>query len=141
MCSDIALKAVVDGCYYGFITEGSNQVIIQELPVAYCRTRYNVGNLPAVEFNMKFFDDKFSDSAYRMKVLKLFPEEFQVGYVKYKKNKIKNDGETNSPWYLLTPGSVIKVSPNPFDMPMFVNAIPAIIDLDNAQELDRRKQM
>jgi hypothetical protein len=27
------------------------------------------------------------------------------------------------------------------DIPLFVNAIPAILDLDAAQDLDRRKQM
>jgi hypothetical protein len=46
-----------------------------------------------------------------------------------------------SGWYLLNPGSVIKFSFNNNDMPVFVNACPAIIDLDAAQDLDRRKQM
>jgi hypothetical protein len=44
-------------------------------------------------------------------------------------------------WYLLDPTKTIKFSFNNGDMPLFANAIPAIIDLDAAQDLDRRKQM
>jgi hypothetical protein len=33
---------------------------------------------------MAFFDEKFPDVAYRMKVLKMFPEEFSKGYALYK---------------------------------------------------------
>ena len=81
---------------------------------------------------MKFFDDKFSDTAYRIKVLKLFPKEFHEGYVKYKQNKLENDDSKNSSWYLLDPEFAVKLSANEFDIPMFVNAIPAIIDLNMA---------
>ena len=38
---------------------------------------------------MKFFDIVFPDTAYRMKVLNLFPEEFRKGYMAYKHNKLK----------------------------------------------------
>jgi hypothetical protein len=54
------------------------------LPVSYCRTRYSVGGHPAIEFNMKFFDEKFQDIGYRMRVLKMFPDEFAKAYVLYK---------------------------------------------------------
>jgi hypothetical protein len=33
---------------------------------------------------MAFFDESFRDVNYRMKVLKLFPEEFRKGYLLYK---------------------------------------------------------
>ena len=39
--------------------------------------------MPAIEFNMKFFDT-FIDIQYRMKVLNLFPEEFKKGYILYR---------------------------------------------------------
>lgn len=57
---------------------------IQELPIAYCRSRYQVGDMPVIEFNMKYFDDQFTDVGYRMRVLKMFPEDFQKGYALYK---------------------------------------------------------
>lgn len=147
LCGEIALEVIKSGAYYGYITEANTGLVLQQLPVAYCRTRYNVGNLPAVEFNMRFFDDKFPDANYRMTVLKMFPAEFARGYMLYKQGKLKSEGEGifgqlyASGWYLLEPGSVIKFNFNNSDIPMFVNVCPAILDLDAAQDLDRRKQM
>jgi hypothetical protein len=56
ICGEMALGVVKNGAYYGYLVPTSTGVIIQELPINYCRSRFNVGNLPAVEFNMKFFD-------------------------------------------------------------------------------------
>jgi hypothetical protein len=47
--------------------------------------------MPAVEFNMRFFDEKFPDMSYRLKVLKMFPPEFAKGYVLYKQGKLVDD--------------------------------------------------
>ena len=142
-CGDIALNVMKNGCYYAYLIAGQNCVILQELPVGYCRCRYKVMNMPAVEFNMRFFDDKFPDINYRMKILKMFPKEFQKGYLLYKQGKLKSDTweDTTSGWYLLEPGSAIKFSLSDDDLPPFINAIPSIIDLDAAQDLDRRKQL
>lgn len=142
VCGEIALQVIRNGVYYGYLVEGSKGALIQELPVEYCRSRYFVGNLPVVEFNMKFFDDSFGDVAVRLKTLKLFPEEFQKGYVLYKQGKLTEDnGKTKSGWFPLEPGAAVKFSLPNDEMPLFINAIPAILDLDAAQELDRRKQM
>lgn len=56
VCADIALAVVKNGAYYGYVVDSPKGVIIQELPINYCRSRFSRGNLPAVEFNMKFFD-------------------------------------------------------------------------------------
>lgn len=142
MCGDIALEVIKNGCYYGYLLDADDGVTLQQLPVAYCRSRYFVGSNPAVEFNMKFFDDKFGDAAYRMRVLKLFPPEFAKGYLLYKQGKLKGEGPGDSQgWYLLDPDCAIKFNLNGSDVPPLVNAIPAILDLDVAQDLDRRKMM
>ena len=83
VCGDIALKVLIEGCYYGYVVDSTSSIVIQELPVDYCRTRYSVRGMPAIEFNMAFFD-KFIDTNYRLKVLNLFPDEFKKGYVLYK---------------------------------------------------------
>ena len=144
LCGEIVLSIVKNGAYYGYITSSGEKLVLQELPAAYCRSRYKInGTIPAVEFNMKFFDDQFSDESYRLKILKLFPKEFLKGYSLYRQNKLPRDyiGDSNG-WYLLQPGSAIKFSfYNGSDIPIFANAIPAILDLDAAQDLDRRKQM
>ena len=143
LCGDIALEVVRDGAYYGYVVKTNDQVTLQQLPIDYCRSRYNIGTQPAIEFDMRFFDNAFPDVNYRMRVLKLFPSEFQKGYVLYKQHKLAPDyaGDIYGYWYLLEPGNTVKFSFNNGDKPLFVNAIPNILDLDAAQDLDRRKQM
>jgi len=65
---------------------------------------------------MAFFDECFRDVNYRMKILKLFPEEFKKGYILFKQGKltpeyIGSDTLTSSRmygWYPLDPKSTVK---------------------------------
>lgn len=141
MCGNVALEVIKNGCYYGYIVDTAKGMTLQQLPVAYCRSRYLVGDQPAVEFNMKFFDDKFPNIESRMKILKMFPEDFVKGYVLYKKSRLKDENGQVCGWYLLDPGSAVKLNLNGSDYPILANAIPNILDLDAAQDLDRRKTM
>lgn len=161
VCGDIASEVVKNGAYYGYISPSRDRLVLQQLPINYCRTRFNIGDMPVIEFDMRFFDENFRDVNYRMKILRMFPKEFQKGYVLYKQGKLEPDTEyyplgrrdthlvnTNTQlnwrpgyWYTLEPGSAVKFCFNNGDQPLFINAIPAILDLDAAQDLDRRKQM
>ena len=150
LCGEIALKVVKYGCYYGYLIDSSKSIQVQELPPEYCRTRYSIAGTPVIEFNMAFFDEKFTDVAYRMKVLKMFPEEFSKGYALYKQGKLGLDEASTTfesqyqrsyGWYLLDPACTVKFNINGSDMPIFANVLPAILDLDAAQDLDRKKQM
>lgn len=133
ICTDIAKKIILDGAYYGYEVTSSKGLILQDLPIDYCRSRYSVNGMPAVEFNMKYFDT-FRDPAYRMRVLKLFPDEFAKGYMLYKQGKLKPDfaGDNSGSWYLLDPEYTVKFNNGTNDIPMFVKAIPSLIDLDAA---------
>lgn len=137
---EVALKVIKNGCYYGYIVPGVKRPTIQELPPNYCRSRFTSMGRPAVEFNMKFFDDRFKDTEQRMKMLNMFPQEFRKGYIKYKEGKLlpQFQGDTSG-WYLLETENTIKFNINGEDFPAFISVIPAIIDLDAAQELDRKK--
>ena len=137
---DVALKVVKNGCYYGYLIARNGTVVVQELPPRYCRSRFMVNGQPAVEFNMAYFNDMFSNAEQRARMLKVFPPEFEKGYRLFKQGKLKPDflGD-ESGWYLLEIGSVIKFNLNGEDFPPFIAVIPAIIDLDAAQDLDRRK--
>lgn len=137
---EAALKVIKNGCYYGYLIPQKDRMVIQELPPKYCRSRLNSGNRPAVEFNMRFFDDMYRDTEQRMRVLNLFPQDFKKGYIKYKEGKLPPCfiGDTRG-WYLLDPESTVKFNMNDEDYPAFISVIPAIIDLDDAQALDRKK--
>ena len=144
--TEIALEVLINGAYYGYLVDDSQAITLQQLPIKYCRSRYKVNGRPAVEFDMKFFDQEFKDPQYRLQVLDLFPKEFKKGYLLYKQGKLPVEPTAHGApqpgsWYLLEPGRAIKFNFYNGDMPLFINAIPSIIDLDAAQDLDRRKQM
>ena len=136
-----ALKVIRHGAYYGYlIPTKDNHVLVQELPSNYCRSRYSVNGRPVVEFNMKYFDEQFKDTVHRLKVIKMFPQDFQHGYALYKEGKLVGEGDDKSQgWYLLEPSCAFLFNNNGEEIPLFINVIPYIIDLDQAQELDRKK--
>lgn len=139
---EIALKVLRQGAYYGYKIETVNNIILQELPVDYCRSRFFSGNKPIVEFNMRYFETNFRDTEIRNRILKMFPEEFEKGYRLYKQGKLPPlfPGDTAG-WWPLDVANTVKFNANGEDYPMFISVIPLIIDLDQAQDLDRQKTM
>lgn len=131
-----------EGVYYGILLDFGESFGMQQLPRKYCRVRLSSGVLPIVELNLRFFDAYFPQPAMKMKVLKTFPEDVQMAYVMYQKNKLQGDYDGQyTYWYPLDPEMSIKLSLYDNDFPPLVNVIPSIIDLDQAQELDRQKTM
>jgi hypothetical protein len=129
-----------NGCYYGYLIPKTDRMMVQELQPKYCRSRFKVDNRPAIEFNMKYFNDYFHDETQRSKILNLFPEEFKKGYRLYRQNKLQPEFPGDEAgWYLLDPKFTIKFNIHEEDFPAFISVIPAIIDLDAAQDLDRKK--
>ena len=135
----IALKVVKFGCYYGYWIPQKDRMVIQELPIRYCRSNYKVNDRPAIEFNMRFFDDMYRNEDQRKRVLNLFPKDFQIGYKAYENGRLTGDNRQDDGWYLLDPDYAVKFNINDEDFPPFIAVIPAIIDLDAAQDLDRKK--
>lgn len=139
---NIALEVMKSGSYYGCIIDMNDKFTIQQLPSAYCRSRFYRGVDPVVELDMRFFDAYFPNIQYRLKVLGMFPKEIQKAYIQYKEGKLVGDypGDKRG-WAMLDPNTTIKFSLNNSDFPPLAGAIPSIIDLDQAQELDRKKTM
>jgi len=136
-----ALKVIRHGAYYGYlIPKDSTHIVVQELPANYCRSRFEVNGRPTLEFNMKYFDETFRDTSQKMKMLKAFPRDFQKGYLLYKEGKLPGDfsGDTAG-WYLLEPEQSIVFNNCGECIPLFISVIPYLIDLDMAQDLDRKK--
>ena len=139
---NIALEVVKNGSYYGCIIDFNDKFSIQQLPSAYCRSRFTRGVDPVIELDMRFFDAYFPNVQYRLKVLSMFPKEIQKAYIQYKEGKLVGDypGDKRG-WAMLDPDTTIKFNLNNGDFPPLAGVIPSIIDLDSAQELDRKKTM
>ena len=140
--NEIALKVVKNGCYYGYLIRQSDRAFLQELPARYCRSRYSWNGRPAVEFNVKYFDDEFSDSEYRVRVIKMFPKEIQRAYISYKNGTLPQDfnGDARG-WFLLDPTLSVKFNIDGSDMPLYASVIPHLMDLEDAQEIDKKKML
>lgn len=140
MCGDIAQQVIINGAYYGYVVPSKKRVILQDLPIKYCRSRYTLDGEPVVEFDMRYFDT-FRNVTYRQKILDLFPEEFKEGYILFKQHKLPtDDNKTFGSWFALNPANTVKFNLNHSDVPIFINALPSIIDLEQAQIIDRLKQ-
>ena len=76
-----------------------------------------------------------------MKVLKLFPKEFLKAYIAYKNNTLEKDFQSDETgWFLLDPTMTVKFNLSNSDAPLFISVIPAIMDLDDAKDLDKKKR-
>lgn len=140
--NDIALKVVKDGCYYGYTLIQPNQVCLQELPSNYCRVRSYWNNRPVVEFNVKYFNDAFRDTGYRLRILKeLWPKEIVQGYMLYQAGKLPQatPDDRDGGWIALDPRRGVKFSLNEYDAPYFISVVPHLLDLADAQDLDKKK--
>lgn len=135
---EIALKVIKNGCYYGY-KMGDNIITLQELPIKYSRSRFKLNGNHIVEFNVKYFDDCFSSTKKRMKVLKAFPKEFQQGYIKYKKGILEGEETKNDGWIGLDSEKTVKFNLNNSDTPFFISIVPKLLDLEDAQDLDKKK--
>ena len=89
---------------------------------------------------MQYFSTFFPDKENRDRILNLWPEDFKKGWRLFEENKLPPLFKGDSiGWYVLEPSKAIKFNINDDDSPAFISVIPAIIDLNAAQDLDRRK--
>lgn len=142
LLSGIALEVMKHGAYYGILVDLGTKFTIQQLPNDYCRSRFNSGVDPVIEMNMRFFDACFSNTQFRLRILQTFPKDIQKAYILYKEGKLQGDfpGDGNG-WWVIDPTIGVKINLNNSDFPPLVQAIPSIIDLDEAQGLDKKKMM
>lgn len=127
-------RALVDGCYYGVISELDKNVLsIIDLPPSYCATNFKdeVGN-DIVEFNVAYFDTIHSE-AKRKEALNSYPKFIVTAYRKYKKGK--------GPQWILIPSDVGVCFPALDGRPMFLSAIEACVEYDNAIDIEQARAL
>ena len=142
---DITQKVLIQGVYYGYkVKSSNNSYYLQELPPNYCRHIWDMGFQPVVEFNVQFFDDAFKDDFTRNAVLKAFPDEIRKCYEAYhKEKKVKmlqiGDQAATPNWCALDPANTVRFTLNGKEYPPFITVIPHLLDLDEIQDLDKKR--
>lgn len=132
-CALFAKDILVNGAYYGLLHDEGDQVVIQDLPFDYCRSRFkNADDIDIIEFNMEFFDT-IRDEQLRKEILRSYPKIIEKGYNAYKRN-----GETK--WIFLPPELGIYFS---FfeERPFFLDLIPLLNNLDEYKEIDKQRNL
>lgn len=128
---EIALAVVREGSYYGYESEvGDGQSVFQKLPPEYCRTRFKMGGVYAMEFDFSYFD-QFRDEEELAEIFKSLPKEFETLYRSY-----KNDRDLR--WALLDPTKT-RVHVIDDDMPMFASIFPDLLDLEEYKGTEKSK--
>lgn len=132
-CALFAKDILVKGAYYGLIHETQDYVAIQDLPFAFCRSRFkNQQDVDIVEFNVKFFDT-IKDESLRREILKTYPKLIQKKYYEY-----KHKGKES--WIFLP--AEMGIYFNFFEeRPFFLDLLPLIDDLDDYKNIDKQRNL
>lgn len=92
----ITKEWIKTGVYNGILRTDGDNVVIQDLPLEYCRVRFkDFYNLNILEFNLHYFE-KIIDDTLREEAIKTFPEIVQQEWKIYKSSK-----RTIDPWVML----------------------------------------
>lgn len=136
LLTNISLKALIDGCYYGVIKEISKtDFVLLDLPADYCRSNYrDLHGNDVVEFNVLYFNSIIGEQT-RNRALKVYPTVISEHYRKYKAGKVK------TPWVKI-PTDIGLCFPFFEDgRPLFLDVIPATIDYDEAVDVNKERDL
>lgn len=132
-CALFARDILVKGAYYGLIHDDGANVVIQDLPFDYCRSRFkNAQDVDIVEFSMAFFDN-IRDEKLRDEILNTYPRYIMKAYKKYK----YHDGDK---WIFLPPEAGIYFCYFE-ERPFFLDLIPLLDDLEDYKDIDKDRNL
>ena len=115
------------GIYNGILQTDGEEVVIQDLPLQYCRTRFkDFNNLPILEFNLHYFE-RITDENLREEAVLTFPEVVQKAWRDYVQRKLSD------PWVILpaAAGGVCFTFIND-QAPLLIASIPQLKKLEDA---------
>lgn len=132
-----AINAIVDGTYFGLRQTPAavaEQFVVMDLPSAYCRSRFKdfKGN-DIIEFNVMYFDTILDEDS-RQLALNIYPKYIGAHYRKYQKGKA-------SKWIQIPPDTGICFPFLDDGFPLLLNVIPAILDYDEAVEVEKERDL
>lgn len=116
------------GIYYGILQERGSKVVLQDLPVEYCRTRYkDFNNLNILEFNLLYFINAYADEELREAAILNFPEIIQKAWLLWKNNK------SSDPWVMVpTSSGGVTFCFAEDSTPLLIASIPELAKLKDA---------
>ena len=134
--TNISLKVLVEGAYYGLILNLSkDKFSIIDLSNEFCRSRlYDAEGNDLIEFNVTYFDT-IVDEDVKMWVLNSYPKLVSDYYKKYRQGKV------HCKWLLLPADLGIHFSFFGDGRPFFLNVIPATIQYDDAVDTEREREL
>lgn len=131
--TNCAIRAFVDGCYYGIrLGSSKDDFTLIDLPAAYCCSRFkdSFGN-DLIEFDLTYFDS-ITDLGSRQAALEAYPKEISKAYKKF------SAGKLTSKWYMI-PSDIGVCFPLFDGRPLFLSVIPRTIEYDEAIEVERER--
>ena len=132
-CALFMKDVLVKGAYYGLLQDSGDDVVIQDLPFEYCRSRYkNTQDIDIVEFDMRFFDT-IKEEDLRKQILKTYPKIVQKGYYAY-----KNRG---GPKWIFLPAEMGVYFCFFNERPFFLDLIPLLDDLEDYKDIDKERNL
>ena len=127
---EIALSVVRDGAYFGYERDLNGQITMQTLPSNYCRSRFKIMGVYAVEFDYSFFAQYRGEDLEE--VLSAFPDEFRQGYLDYIRDRQNNRWQILNPEYARAHMLNNKI---PFLSPVFLD----LIELEEYKRIHKTK--
>lgn len=132
-CTLFAKEILVKGGYYGLLHDEGKDVVIQDLPFDYCRSRFkNAQDIDIVELDLRFFDT-IRDEELRNEILKSYPNLIYKAYKKYKFH--------NGPKWIFLPAEMGIYFSLFEERPFFLDLIPLLDDLDDYKDIDKERNM
>ena len=136
LLTQISLRALIDGCYYGVIQAISKtDFVLLDLPAEYCRSNFkDLHGNDIVEFNVQYFDS-ITDDDVRKQALKVYPKVIADHYRRWKKGQVKS--------YWVKVPTDIGFCFSFFDdgRPLFLDVIPAVMDYDAAVDVNKERDL
>ena len=117
------------GIYFGILQELGNKVVVQDLPIEFCRTRFkDFNNLSILEFNLQYFVTAFRDDAIRDAAILNYPEIIQRAWRAWQRGDRHGD-----PWVKVpaSAGGIVFCFAEDCT-PLLIAAIPELADLKDA---------
>ncbi len=133
----ITKEWLITGIYNGILRVAGEEVVIQDLPLEYCRTRFkDFNNLNILEFNIMYFST-FSDDEAREEALATFPEEVQKAWREYEN---KRSTKVLDYWVMIPAsigGACFTFTTDA--TPLLLSSIPALKQLDDAVKREEKR--